>query len=120
MNHIQKIFLLFLIGCIGLRTLIVYIAKNANKFWLKIMGYVAILPAIGFFYLFFSGKRKVGSETFGAKIWWNNLRPVHGILYFLFAIYAICGDKKAWMFLLIDVIIGLVSFLLFHTTMHLH
>lgn len=120
MKDLHKRFILFLFGCITLRCFLVFLAKGASKNLLLAMGTIALLPAIGFFYLFFSGKRKVGSETFGAKIWWNNLRPVHGILYFLFAIYAICGDKKAWMFLLIDVIIGLVSFLLFHTTMHLH
>ena len=112
MNHIQKIFLLFLIGCIGLRSFIVYLAKIANKFWLRIMGYVAILPAIGFFYFFFIGTRKFGA--FGEKIWWTNLRPIHGSLYLLFAYNAISGNNFAWIFLLLDVIIGLVSFLIFH------
>jgi hypothetical protein len=42
------------------------------------------------------------------------LRPIHGILYLLFAFYAIKCDKNAWIFLLIDVIIGLISFLIFH------
>lgn len=113
MKHIQKIFLLFLIGCIGLRSFIVYLAKIANTFWLKIMGYVSVLPAIGFFYLFFTGSRKTGG-AFGEKIWWTNLRPVHGSLYLLFAYNAINGNNFAWIYLLIDVIIGLVSFLIFH------
>jgi hypothetical protein len=78
------------------------------------MGYIAILPAIGFFYLFLSGSRKTGEEVFGNKIWWNNLRPLHGLLYFLFAYNAINGNKYAWKFLLIDVIIGLISFLSYH------
>ena len=120
MKNLHKRFLLFLFGCITLRWFLVFLAKGASKRILLAMGIIALLPAIGFFYLFFSGKRKVGTETFGAKIWWNNLRPVHGILYFLFAIYAIYGDKIAWIFLLLDVIIGLVSFLLFHTTINLH
>lgn len=115
MNDLHKRFLLFLFGCITLRCFLVFLAKGASKNLLLAMGTIALLPAIGFFYLFFSGKRKVGSETFGAKIWWNNLRPVHGILYLLFAIYAIRGDRRAWVFLLIDVIIGLVSFLVFHS-----
>ena len=115
MNDLHKRFLLFLFGCITLRCFLVFLAKGASKNLLLAMGIIALLPAIGFFYLFFSGKRKVGSETFGAKIWWNNLRPVHGILYLLFAIYYIRGDRRAWVFLLIDVIIGLVSFLVFHS-----
>ena len=114
MNTIQKRFLLFLIGCIGTRTLFVLLAKNANKTYLQYMGYLALLPAIGFFYLFLTGSRKTGAEVFGDKIWWNNLRPVHGLMYFLFAYNAITGNSFAWVYLLVDVIIGLVSFLLFH------
>ena len=114
MNTIQKRFLLFLIGCIGTRTLLVYLAKNVDKTNLKYMGYLSLLPAIGFFYLFLSGSRKTGAEVFGDKIWWTNLRPVHGLLYFLFSYNAINGNPDAWMYLLVDVIIGLISFLGFH------
>ena len=110
----QKRFLLFLIGCIGTRTLFVYLAKIASTTYLKYMGYLALLPAIGFFYLFLSGSRKTGGEVFGEKIWWNDLRPVHGLLYGLFAYNAINGNDNAWIYLLVDVIIGLVSFLTFH------
>jgi hypothetical protein len=114
MNTIQKRFLLFLIGCIGLRSLFVYLAKIANKTYLKYIGYLALIPAIGFIYLFLSGARQTGKEVFGDKIWWNNLRPIHGLLYLLFAYNAINGNKLAWIYLLIDVIIGLISFLSFH------
>ena len=114
MNTIQKRFLLFLFGCIGTRSLFVYLAKIANETYLRYMGYIAILPAIGFFYLFLSGSRKTGAEVFGDKIWWNDLRPVHGFLYFLFAYNAITGNSFAWIYLLVDVIIGLISFLSFH------
>ena len=114
MNTIQKRFILFLIGCIGTRTLFVYLAKNANRTYLQYMGYLSILPAIGFFYLFLSGSRKTGPEVFGDKIWWNDLRPIHGLIYFLFAYNAIKGNNFAWLYLLVDVIIGLISFLIFH------
>lgn len=114
MNTLQKRFLLFLIGCIGTRTLFVIFAKNASKMILRFMGYLALLPAIGFFYLFFTGSRKTGAEVFGDKIWWTNLRPIHGFLYLLFAYNAINGNNSAWVYLLLDVIIGLISFLIFH------
>ena len=114
MNTTQKRFLLFLIGCIGTRTLLVYLAKNVDKTNLKYMGYLSLLPAIGFFYLFFTGSRKTGAEVFGDKIWWTNLRPVHGLLYLLFSYNAINGNQHAWIYLLVDVIIGLISFLTFH------
>ena len=35
-------------------------------------------------------------------------------MYFLFSYNAITGNKNAWIYLLIDVIIGLISFLIFH------
>ena len=114
MNTLQKRFLLFLIGCIGLRSLFVYIAKNVNTQLLMYMGYLALIPAVGFFYIYLSGSRQTGAEVFGEKIWWNNLRPIHGLLYFLFGYNAIIGNKNAWIYLLIDVIIGLISFLIFH------
>jgi hypothetical protein len=114
MNTIQKRFLLFLIGCIGTRTLFVYAAKNVDTTYLRYMGYLALLPAIGFFYIFFTGSRQTGAEVFGSKIWWNDLRPIHGLLYLLFAFNAIMGNKYAWIYLLVDVIFGLLSFLTFH------
>jgi hypothetical protein len=64
---------------------------------------------IGFLYLFFTGTRKTGA--FGEKVWWNNLRPVHALLYLLFAYNAIQGKRNAWVYLLVDALIGLVSFL---------
>ena len=114
MNTLQERILLFLIGCIGTRTLFVYLAKNARKQNLKYMGYLALLPAIGFLYIYLTGSRKTGAEVFGGKIWWNNLRPIHSLLYFLFAYNAINGNPSAWVFLLIDVIFGLISFLNHH------
>lgn len=114
MNSMQKRFLLFLIGCIGVRTLFVIIAKNASIYYLQLLGYLALLPAIGFVYIYLTGSRQVGAETFGEKIWWNNLRPLHAVLYFLFAYNAINGNKMAYQFLLIDVIFGLFAFLAFH------
>ncbi len=116
MNSIQKRFLLFLIGCIGTRTLFVYIAKNININYLPLLGYLAILPAIGFTYIYLTGSRKTGAEVFGNKIWWNNIRPLHAILYALFAYNAIGKNPNSWIYLLVDVVVGLVSFLTFHIT----
>jgi hypothetical protein len=114
MNTVQKRFLLFLVGCIGTRSLFVYLAKNASETILMYMGYLALLPAIGFLYIYFSGARKTGAEVFGENIWWNNLRPLHSALYFTFAYNAINGNKMAWVYLLVDVVIGLISFLSYH------
>ena len=116
MNHLKQRFLMFLIGCIGIRFLFVIIAKYINIKYLKYLGYLALLPAIGFIYIYLTGSRKTGAEIFGEKIWWNNLRPIHSILYFLFAYNAIIGNKQSWIYLLVDVLIGLISFLIYHKT----
>jgi hypothetical protein len=114
MNTIQKRFLLFLIGCIGARSIFVLIAKNISINYLPYLGYLALLPAIGFMYIYFTGSRPTGMEVFGEKIWWNDLRPLHSLLYFLFAYNAIIGNRQAWIYLLVDVLIGLISFLVYH------
>ena len=115
MNQLQQRFLMFLVGCIGTRSLFVILAKYINTNYLKYLGYLALLPAIGFMYIYLTGSRKTGMEVFGEKIWWNDLRPVHSILYFLFAYNAIIGNNQAWIYLLVDVMIGLISFLVHHS-----
>jgi hypothetical protein len=114
MNAIQKRFLLFLICCIGTRSLFVYLAKQASVNVLKYMGYLALLPAIGFTYFYLTGSRQTGAEVFGEKIWWNDLRPIHSVFYMLFAFNAITGNTSAWIYLLMDVLFGLANFLWFH------
>ena len=100
---------LFMI-CITVRLLLAYIASVANRRWLSILGYVAILPALGFSYLFVTGVRnKTGA--FGEKIWWNPLRPAHAFFYGLFAYFAIAGNRNAWILLLLDALVGLGGFI---------
>ena len=114
LNDIQKRFLLFLIGCIGTRISIMLLAKKIQPKYLPIMGYLALLPAIGFIYIYLTNSRKTGNEVFGDKIWWNYLRPIHSLLYFIFAYLAINKSPMSWIALLVDVIIGLCSFIFYH------
>lgn len=114
MNTFHKRILLFLVGCIGTRFLFVYIAKESSIRTLKYLGYLGLLPAIGFMYIYLTGARQTGAEVFGDKIWWNNLRPIHALLYALFSYNAIVGNANAWMYLLVDVLFGLASFIVHH------
>lgn len=114
MDTVHKRYLLFLVGCIGTRLLLAYIAKSITGELLKYMGYLLLLPAVGFIYIYLTDSRKTGPEVFGGKIWWNDLRPLHAILYLLFSYNAIIGNKNAWIYLLVDVIFGLASFLVHH------
>lgn len=76
------------------------------------LGYIALLPAIGFLLIYLLDLRKQGAETFGQPIWWDYLRPVHALFYFLFAYAAIVEkDVNAWKYLLVDVIVGLSGFI---------
>lgn len=104
-----KRFVLFVFGCIVIRAYLVYLAKTINKDYLPIFGSIAIIPAIGFFLIYLNGWRKYGAETFGDKIWWNWLRPVHGSLYLLFSFMAINKNHSSWIPLMLDLLIG-VSF----------
>lgn len=115
MNAIQKRFLLFLIVCIGLRSFFCILAKTLPNEYLRIMGFISLIPASGFLYIYLTGMRETGEEVFGDKIWWNDLRPIHSFLYFCFAYFAISEKHNiAWKFLFADVILGLSSFLFYH------
>ncbi len=114
MNNIQKRILLFLVGCIGVRTLFVIIANKINKDYLPFMGVIALFISIGFAYIFLTNSRQTGPEVFGDKIWWNKLRPIHAINYGLFAYLAITKSSNAWMILLFDVFVGLTAHLYYH------
>lgn len=110
-NKTKRIFL-FLFGCIALRFYFVYLAKTIDNKYLPIMGWLALLPSIGFSLIYTFGLRKTGPEVFGEKIWWNNLRPVHAALYLGFAISAILKKRWSYLFLLADVILGLSVYLI--------
>jgi hypothetical protein len=115
-NNIRKRFILFLFGCIGLRIFMVYFAKTSSFENVKLLAYVTLIISFGFVYLFLSGKRKTGAEIFGDKIWWNNLRPLHAFLYFLFSYNVLVLNKKSWEILALDVIIGFIAFINYHSS----
>ena len=114
MNSIQIRFILCLFGCIGMRLFFVIIAKNVSIKYLQYLGYLALVMPIAFMYIYLTGSRQTGPEVLGDKIWWNNLRPLHALIYGLFAYNAIKGNPNSWIFLFLDVLIGLISFLTYH------
>jgi len=94
--------------CIAVRIIIAYVAYLATPPYLRYMGYIAILPILDHLYLFFKDTRKKG--FFGGEVWWNYVRPIHVVLYTLFAYNAIQGNHQAWIYLLLDVLVGLLAF----------
>jgi len=114
MNNIQIRFLLFLIGCIGSRLLFTAVSAFASGWFLSLLGLIAMIPVLGWFYIIFIGERDTGVEVMGDKIWWKPLRPIHMLLWFFFAWLAIQGNRRAWMVLLVDTLFGLGAFLVYH------
>lgn len=103
--------MLFLFGCMGTRLAVTWLAWRANDPRLYAMGLVALAISAGFFVIWATGIRPTGPETFGERIWWNDLRPVHGALWGLFAWMALHGNSDAWKVLLLDVSIGFAAWL---------
>ena len=71
------------------------------------------LEAVFLPFLFFKGVypslRTVSGRTQprpGVKVWWNDMRPVHSILWGTFAYMAYNGSHDAWKVLALDVTIG--------------
>jgi len=114
MLDIQKRFMLFLLGCMFARALIVLAAKYIDKQYLPYMGIVATIVAVSWIYLFMFDLRKTGPEVMGQEIWWQKIRPIHALFYLIFAYMAFKQSDKAWVPLLVDQLFGLSAFLFFH------
>lgn len=112
--NIQNRFILFIFGCIPARLFLVFIARYGDKQLRNILSIVTFLIATGFLVVYFGGFRKRGIETGGDIIWWNDLRPLHSLLYYSYSISNYYNYKDAWKLLLLDAFIGLSSFLIFH------
>ena len=104
---------LFLIGCMPVRLSFVAIAyyffEKKYKYVQYFLGLIGLI--IGFsFILSFIKNKKVG--FFGGKVWWHNLRLVHALNYIGFGTTALLlKEQPAYMFLLFDAILGLISFI---------
>lgn len=100
--------------CIPARLLIALIAAKIPKDYLKILGAIMLLPAIGIMTIYLFGSKTADSQLqwLGEeKVWWGAYRPLHGIIYFTFAIMAMKGDKNAWYAIVADAVVGSFLFI---------
>lgn len=119
--------LLFLTLCIPLRIIFAllpnykliekYIPIKLNKkLFYQVVGIIFLCIAVGFLYLYFTNERLNAPEA-GGKTWWHNLRLLHGLLYLCASIYILWNINNinliryASIPLIIDVIVGLLSFI---------
>lgn len=110
----QKRFVLFLGGCIPARLALTALSKYLPLPYLPYLGLITLAIAIGFLYLYFTGKRTSGLETQGAPIWWMKFRIIHGLMYLLFSFFAFNYIRNGYLILLADTLLGLVLFLIHH------
>jgi hypothetical protein len=112
-NDINKSITYFVLGCIPIRIVFVLILKYVNKDYLPYLSIPLFSISFGFLYLYFKNLRLNAPEA-GGKTWWSNLRLIHGALYLAASIYAFQKKDISWIPLAIDVIFGIVSFLIHH------
>ena len=111
MDVLKKTLLLFVLVCVPLRILFVVVAKMVSIEHLFYLGILGLVIAFGFLFLhFYTDYRPEGA--FGQKKWWNRL--VHGLFYLAFAVSAMMGNRNAYLFLLTDVVYGVIAFVWYH------
>ena len=94
----------FLIGCIGSRLLLAYLAKVYQHHVL--LFYLSCMIGSGFWTIWLFDLRQSGLEN--PNIWWNSLRPVHGSFYFLYAFLNFTENPIDYYILFLDAVLGLV------------
>ena len=105
----------FLFGCIGVRLMLSFLVKISPVDNLPFYSVISILPALGFISIYLLNLRRNGNlGGTGSRIWWNKVRPIHGVMYLLFTIYAFKKEVFAWKILFIDAILGLIFWLNHH------
>ena len=99
----------------GTRSGLVYVAKT-NPAQLPVLGRLAIFPAIGFMLIYIFKLRQTGPEVSGELIWWDELRPLHALLWGTFAYLALKSNLNAWKVLMTDTMVGFFSFVIHYMT----
>lgn len=117
MSKEENIINLFFLGCIPTRLLLVFIVFYINKKYLYYLSFIGFLISFGFLFNFIFDKKR--GSTFNQIAWWNYLRPVHSLLYLIFGYLAYNKNQYSYIPLLIDVLIGTISFIINHKLLDL-
>lgn len=116
--------LTFLFACILSRIILAYLAylagNNTNKLYLTLIALVAFFIGIGFLTLYF-GYSDIADKQLevwedDTKLWWHQLRLIHGVLFLSFFVSAaIYQSPQSYLFLVVDVSLGLLFWILHHS-----
>ena len=93
--------------CILVRVFIAYLAflsYNSNLRYILVAFLFTV--SIVLTYLYITKQRKIGA--FGQKIWWDFLRPIHAILFFISGVLLSTKVKETYIILLISAFIGII------------
>jgi len=102
----KKRIILFLFGCLFARSIPIIILKKIPKLSIIIvLFYLGI--GLSFLKTFMFSKSNFG--FFGGKVWWNNLRLFHSLIYLLFVVLFITTKKQYINLLIFDLVISLLS-----------
>lgn len=97
-------------GCVFARLAVVYYLVEF-PWLLKFASLIYLIIASFMLYFYATRTRMTGLEVGGGEIWWNNWRPVHAIIYIIFAVKAYYGQSTAHYWLLGDIALGIILFL---------
>jgi len=104
--------IIFLFGCIGTRTLLALFIASKYNIYSRLLSLVLLTIGLGFLTIYIGGFRETGQEVGGGKIWWNVLRPIHGVLYILAAYFLYNKSENiSANIILIDTLIGLIAWI---------
>ena len=78
------------------------------------MALPAVIIGLSFIVLNVFHLRQTGREVNYERIWWDPIRPVHGLLYLTFAYLAWTLHAQAYIPLAVDALFGLLAFTWFH------
>lgn len=113
----------FLLACIGIRLSFAFLAywieKNEYNNLRILIGIVGLVMSLSFLFIYFFGSESADRQLEvwkdeDRKLWWNEFRIVHGILYLLFALFALTHTNGSYIFLSVDVTLGLILWFLHH------
>jgi hypothetical protein len=110
----EKRIVYFLLGCIGVRTILAISPLYLDKSLFYMLGTITMIIGTSFLYLYFFNGRMNAPEG-GGVTWWANYRLIHGLLYICASIYLFQKKRLAWLPLTIDVLLGLILFIINHS-----